>query len=99
MLPVAPDMHSRGVRGDAILVIALFLLGPLSLFLGYRLFCDIRNRTLTSLASGALLAIFGMGILIADIRNVGATGPGSHPAWQRKSSAHHRGVNTLERFV
>jgi hypothetical protein len=81
------------------LVIALFCLGALSLFLGYRLFCDVRSRTLTSVASGALLALFGMGILIADIRSAGAAGPGSHPGWQRKSAEHHRSGNTFQRFV
>ena len=81
------------------MVIALFCLGALSLFLGYRLFCDIHSRTLTSLASGALLALFGMGILIADIRSLSATSSGSHPAWQRKSAEHHKGVNTLLRFI
>jgi hypothetical protein len=92
-------MHLGGGQRRRYLAIALFFLGALSLFLGYRLFCDNRNRTLTSLASGALLAIFGMGILIADIRNAGATGPNSRPGWQRKSAERHRGVNTLERFI
>jgi hypothetical protein len=92
-------MHSGGGQRRRHLVTALFFLGALSLYLGYRLFCDNRNRTLTSLASGALLAIFGMGILIADIRSAGATGPNSRPAWQRKSAAHHGSVNTLQRFV
>jgi hypothetical protein len=92
-------MHLRGGQRRRHLAIALFFLGALSLFLGYRLFCDVRSRTLTSLASGALLAILGMGILIADLNNARATGANNHPAWQRNSAEHHRGVNTLARFV
>jgi hypothetical protein len=53
--------------------------GILSIFLGYRLFCDLsratlagaRSVSLTNLASGALLAVFGLGILVADVHGTG----------------------------
>ena len=51
--------------------VALALVGAVSIYLGYRLFCDLspKNR-LTHLFVGALLAIFGLGILFADSRSV-----------------------------
>ena len=50
--------------------ILMAVAGILSIYLGYRLFCDSayqRNR-FRHLVSGALLAVFGLGILIADVR-------------------------------
>jgi hypothetical protein len=46
-----------------VLQIAIALLGALSVFLGYRLFCESPVRFL----SGALLTLFGAGILSADL--------------------------------
>jgi hypothetical protein len=47
-------------------------IGVFSIYLGYRLFCDIphdespasRRRIFTNITSGTLLALFGMGILL-----------------------------------
>jgi hypothetical protein len=70
---------------------ALAVAGALSIYLGYRLFCGLSYRNswsilLTNLASGALLAIFGLGILIAGVRGIPASTRGSRPAWQKKSA-------------
>ena len=46
-----------------VLQIAIALLGALSVFLGYRLFCESPVRPL----SGALLAVLGVAILSADL--------------------------------
>jgi len=88
------------------LIIAL--IGMLSIYLGYRLFCGRSvQRTLTNLASGALLALFGMGTLVADVRGYTAPAHADQPEWQRKSSQHRslergnigRPVNSIDRFV
>jgi hypothetical protein len=42
--------------------IAIAAASALSIYLGYRLFCDARNAVF-----GAILALFGMGILVADL--------------------------------
>jgi hypothetical protein len=42
--------------------IAIAAAGALSIYLGYRLFCDARNAIF-----GAVLALFGMGVLVADL--------------------------------
>jgi hypothetical protein len=52
--------------------------GLLSIYLGYKLFCDVpfrKGRTfrtifLLNLVSGAALAIFGIGVLTADLRGI-----------------------------
>jgi hypothetical protein len=65
--------------------------GALSIYLGYGLFCDSayqRNRV-RHLVSGALLAIFGLGMLIADVRNLRTARLESHAAW-------HKGKSTKE---
>jgi hypothetical protein len=60
-----------------VLHISIALLGALSVFLGYRLFCESPVRVL----SGALLALFGMGLLGADLVGVSNNTPtGSMPA-------------------
>ena len=46
-----------------VLQIAIAILGAVSVFLGYRLFCQSGIRLL----SGALLALFGVALLSADL--------------------------------
>ena len=55
--------------------------GALSVYLGYRLFCDsaYQKSRVRHLVSGALLAVFGLGILIADVRSVRTATQRSHP--------------------
>jgi hypothetical protein len=70
-----------------VLQIAIALLGALSVFLGYRLFCESPVRIL----SGALLALFGVGILSADL-----VGLRSHAVAESKPAIRHAkpaGVN------
>jgi hypothetical protein len=87
--------------------ILMAVMGILSIYLGYRLFCDSayqRNRV-RHLVSGALLAVFGLGILIADVRDVRAARHDPQAArYKRKSTkegsferpAVHRRANASE---
>lgn len=57
------------------------IIGTLSIFLGYKLFCEVPRPLLV--ASGALLAVFGVALLSADfssIRHHSVTG--TQPALQ-----------------
>jgi hypothetical protein len=72
--------------------VAAAVTGAFSIFLGYRLFCDSslhksRSGLFTNLASGALLALFGLGILLADVRVFQTGATVSHPSWQKKSTS------------
>jgi hypothetical protein len=62
--------------------------GALSIYLGYRLFCDCayQKSRVRHLVSGALLAIFGLGILIADIHALREAAHHSRSAWQKKAT-------------
>lgn len=62
--------------------------GALSIYLGYRLFCDsaYAQGRIRHLMSGALLAVFGLGILIADIHTARAAVNHAHSGWQNKKS-------------
>jgi hypothetical protein len=69
--------------------ILMAVAGALSIYLGYRLFCDCADQRsrVRHLVSGALLAVFGLGILIADVRSLRKAGPDSHAAqYKRKST-------------
>jgi hypothetical protein len=80
------------------------VLGALSIYLGYRLFCDLAGQRarlpvlLTNLVSGALLALFGLGILIAGVRGIHPQSRHAHPDWQKKSSA-ARTITAPERRI
>jgi hypothetical protein len=62
--------------------------GALSIYLGYRLFCDCAYQQSRGrhLVSGALLAVFGLGILIADVESLRSAAHHSHSAWQKKAT-------------
>jgi hypothetical protein len=65
------------------------VVGALGIYLGYRLFCDsaYQKSRVRHLVSGALLAVFGLGMLIADVRDFRAARPDSHAArYKRKST-------------
>jgi len=63
-----------------VLQIAIAILGALSVFLGYRLFCHTPGRLL----SGALLAVLGVSILSADL-----IGLRSHTVAEPHPVTHH----------
>ena len=93
--------------------------GALSIYLGYRLFCDSadhgshgsRRSGFRHLISGGLLAVFGLGILIADVRSLREATPDSraalHDLQKRKSTKEgsfdtpkvHRRTGGSERLV
>lgn len=79
------------------LQIAIALLGTLSVFLGYRLFCDSPSRLL----SGALLTLFGAGIVSADLISLRAHGEIDYrPATQHtKPAGMYRHKGTSDWFV
>jgi len=62
--------------------LGMAFIGFVSIYLGYKLFCDgtHESRRLTSFVAGALLAIFGLGILLAEVRGIG---PAAHEARHR----------------
>lgn len=67
---------------DLIMAVA----GALSIYLGYKLFCDIahpKNR-IRHLVSGALLAVFGLGILTSEVRNIRTASAWSHTTLRKK---------------
>ena len=70
------------------------LIGMLSLYMGYRLFCDVsearRKRSVlaTHVISGVLLALFGVGILVADARGFTKQSPAVRALWQNKPARH-----------
>ena len=68
--------------------ILMAVAGALSIYLGYRLFCDsaYQKSRMRHLASGALLAVFGLGVLIADVRGIRAEGRHPQSAWHRTKS-------------
>jgi hypothetical protein len=86
--------------------VAMAVMGLLSLFLGYRLFCggkSARAALITNLLAGGLLTIFGIAILIADFHTVQAhPAKRSEPSWQRKSLVMPKNPSArrpIDRFV
>jgi hypothetical protein len=82
-----------------VLQIAMAILGALSVFLGYRLFCDIapfvRFAPNTGrMLSGALLALFGMAILSVDL-----IGFRSHVPAESRPATHHTKPAGLNRHA
>jgi hypothetical protein len=68
--------------------ILMAVAGALSIYLGYRLFCDsvYQRSRVRHLVSGALLAVFGLAILIAGIRGIPAAArPDAHSSAERGS--------------
>ena len=109
-MPIAPIHEWFGAETLRVVTAAI---GLLSVFLGYRLFCGVADRKsarpsslFINIASGALLALFGMGILVVDVRGHSERAPVS-PEWQKKSAEHglfrpekqHRTAGTEDRFV
>lgn len=69
--------------------VAIAVAGAFSIFLGYKLFCEIpsgKNRSIPVIngVSGAVLALFGMAILVADVRGIS-----NQPIAQSQQTVHH----------
>ena len=64
------------------------VVGAVSIYLGYGLFCEsgYQKNRFRHLVSGALLAVFGLGILIADVRSLRTARPDSQTTRQRTKS-------------
>ena len=62
--------------------IAIAVVGALSIYWGYRLFCKPSVQWLNAI-SGALLTVFGMGVLTADVRGV------AHPPASQATPLQH----------
>lgn len=64
------------------------VIGAVSVYLGYKLFCDIpqESRRLTNFIAGALLAVLGLGILLTEIRAMGATEEAHHRLHRSRST-------------
>jgi len=95
LLALASGLLYSGIMD--VLQIAIALLGALSIFLGYRLFCDSPAR----LFSGALLALFGVAILSADLIGLRSHGmTESRPATQHaKPAGMNRRKTSTDWFV
>ena len=68
--------------------ILMAVAGALGIYLGYRLFCDsaYEQSRVRHLVSGALLAVFGLGILLADVHALRAAAHHSHSVWQKNAT-------------
>ena len=82
--------------------LAMMAIGGVSLYLGYRLFCDApqmnpagtRTAVLRNFAAGALLAVFGLGILFVEARAFAAHSNGAHRGWNKGRSAEQGSYET-----
>jgi len=90
--------------------ILMAIAGALSIYLGYKLFCDCayQKSRIRHLTSGALLALFGLGILMAEARHIRTSAADSHTARQRKKSTEegsfeaprlHKHMKVTERMI
>jgi hypothetical protein len=64
----------------------IFIAGLLSVYIGYRMFCSVSRRT-SSMVSGALLAMLGMGIVVGEAKafvnhRTPASGVHRSPNWR-----------------
>lgn len=84
--------------------------GCISIYLGYKLFCDgtQESRRLTTFVAGALLAIFGLGLVLAEVRGIGSAGHEARHRLQHSRSteegsfatpARHLRIRSAERIV
>jgi hypothetical protein len=100
--------------------LTMMAIGGVSLYMGYRLFCDaprvsadavrgfaVRNAMLRNFVAGALLAVFGLGILFTEARAFAGQSKEAHRGWNRNRPAqqgsyeaprlHHE--TTVQRFA
>jgi hypothetical protein len=101
---VADELLSTGNHGANQVDMLMAFAGALSIYLGYRLFCDsaYQKSRVRHLVSGALLAIFGLAILIADVRSVRTSAHRSHPVpgnlLRYSMPSHTKGIVRLCRY-
>jgi hypothetical protein len=77
------------------LKLAMMAIGGVSLYMGYRLFCDtpqvseerLRAVVLRNFVAGALLALLGLGILFHEARAFAAQSHEARRGWNRKKPA------------
>lgn len=77
------------------LKLAMMAIGGISLYMGYRLFCDtprvseerVRAIVLRNFVAGALLAVLGLGILFSEARAFAAQSHEAHRRWNRSHPA------------
>lgn len=64
-------------------------IGAVSLYFGYKLFCDVSQATrrISSFAAGALLAVFGLGLLFVEARGIAAATKLAHHESNRSQPA------------
>ncbi len=75
--------------------LAIMAIGGVSLYTGYRLFCDtpqvsehrLRVVVLRNFVAGALLAVLGLGILFTEARAFAAQSHEARRSWNRKKPA------------
>ena len=73
------------------LKLAMMAIGGVSLYMGYRLFCDapqageerVRSVVLRNFVAGALLAVLGLGILFNEARAFASQSHEAHRRWNR----------------
>ena len=90
-------MHATlsGAGSGAGLKLALMAIGAVSLYVGYRLFCDVprvsenrpRPAVVRNFVAGALLAVLGLGILFHEARGFAAQRREAHGMWNRTKPA------------
>jgi len=82
----------------------LISIGLLCVYFGYRLFCSISRRTLSTLA-GASLAIFGMAILVGEAKDFAhrnrSGGPAVHhsPNWHNGAAPSTHTQSSFDRIA
>lgn len=80
-------MDAAQIRELARVVIAAG--GALSIYCGYKLFCEIpfgKNRAYSAVngVAGAILALFGMALLMGDVRSVSQASSATHSLHQTR---------------
>lgn len=73
--------------------LAMMAVGGVSLYVGYRLFCDA-PQVLRNFVAGALLAVFGLGILFTEARAFAAQSDEAHKGWNSNHPAEQGSYET-----
>jgi len=81
---------------DTWMRLGMAFVGFVSIYLGYKLFCDgtQEGRRLTTFVAGALLAIFGLGVVLAEVREIRSVGREARHRMQRSRSTEEGSFST-----